>query len=353
MLLGASDTGKTTFVWEAVTATLRAGRSVAVVDCDLGQSEIGPPGTVGVALAAPEQADGLHTLRDLTPLASYFVGAVTPARHTLDVCVGACQMARVARKRRPGLVLIDTCGWTQGGAARLFKRRLAELLLPQAIIALTRSDEPEPLLAPFGHLKVPDVWRIPVAAGVQRKTPPARATRRAARLLSALGEPREMVLSWDDVSLLGTGLGLGTPLAHHTQQFIGQSLRLPVLHAEQSASGGVYAVVNGERWDTNGLSTLEAHFYTRRITVAPAQKFAGLLLGLVNSQGALLGIGLLSRLDFSRRTLTVPHPLPPPRRRRPGLVRQPAPCAGWPGERGDQGPVRFKTGQETLPDEAN
>lgn len=99
LLLGGTDTGKTFGARQLVAGFTQAGLSVAVVDCDLGQSEIGPPGTVGAGWAEPGRAYG--SLRDLAPLAAYFVGAASPARHQLDVCVGAVQMARVAKKRRP------------------------------------------------------------------------------------------------------------------------------------------------------------------------------------------------------------------------------------------------------------
>jgi polynucleotide 5'-hydroxyl-kinase GRC3/NOL9 len=307
LVVGMADTGKTTLVWKTVMALTAAGLRIAVVDCDLGQSEIGPPGTVGVALAMPNEngeAVPPRSLRDLPLLASYFIGATTPARHGLEASVGACQMARVAKKSRPHLILVDTCGWVQGGAARRFKRRLAELLLPHAVIALTRDSELDPFLASFGHLILPHIWRVPVSPYAGRKTPAACATRRAARFLVALEEARDLTFGWDQVAFVGTSLGLGQPVAHHLQLFLAQSLRLPVLHAEHS-DGGIYIVVNGERWDAAGLAAIEAQFRTHYVTVVPAQKFAGLLLGLVSAQGSLLDIALLSRLDFSRRTVTV------------------------------------------------
>ena len=70
-------------------------------------------------------------------------------RHLLDVCVGGVQMARIAKKRRPDLLLIDTDGLIAGGSARTFKHRLAELLLPQVVVALARGPELEPLLTAF------------------------------------------------------------------------------------------------------------------------------------------------------------------------------------------------------------
>ena len=156
-----------------------------------------------------------------------------------------------------------------------------------------------------------------VAPEAKRKTPPARATRRSARFLAALEGAQEQTLSWDQAAFVGTGLGLGLPTPHHLQQFLSQTLRLPVLHAEQSPAGGVYVVVNGEHWDTSSLTLLERQFHTPYLTVVPAQKFAGLLLGLISAQGALIDIALLSRLDFSHRTLTLRT-----RSRRPNAVAQ-------------------------------
>ena len=49
LILGASDTGKTTLA-EALTKQLVKKQPVGIVDADIGQSHIGPPTTVGWAL---------------------------------------------------------------------------------------------------------------------------------------------------------------------------------------------------------------------------------------------------------------------------------------------------------------
>ncbi len=310
LLLGGTDTGKTTWTRQTVAALTEAGLTVAVVDCDLGQGEIGPPGTVGAGWAAP--GGEYRSLRDLTLLASYFVGATSPARHTLDVCVGAVQMARVAKKRRPDLVLVDTDGLISGSSARPYKRRLAELLLPQVVLAFARGDELDPLLTAFAHFETPEVWRVPVSGEAQRKTPATRATRRSARFLFALEGAEAITLSLDDVALQGSWLGTGAALPHHFLQFLSRELRRPVLHAERHA-GGLYVVVNGERWEQSGLAAVESHFHTRSVTIVAAQKFAHLLVGLVSGTGAFLSLGLIERIDFSRRTLTILTPCRKPR----------------------------------------
>jgi polynucleotide 5'-hydroxyl-kinase GRC3/NOL9 len=302
LLLGAADSGKTTWVRDTALALTGAGRSAAIVDCDLGQSEIGPPGTIGAALALP--GTQFRSLRELPQIAGYFIGAVSPAHHLLDVCVGAVQMARIAKKQRPDLVLVDTDGFVHGGPARQFKRRLCELLLPTVVIALTRESELDSVLAAFAKMDTPDVWRVAVSSEAQVKTTAARTTRRAARFLAALDKAEPLLFSLDSVALQGTTLGTGEPLPHHLIRFISQSLGRPALHAERSG-GRLYIVVNGERWDPAGLAAIESYFGTRSVTITAAQKFAGLLVGLVSGSGILLGIGRIERIDFARRTLTV------------------------------------------------
>lgn len=304
LLLGATDVGKTTFALAVADQYAHAGRSVAVLDCDLGQSEIGPPGTVGVALTSLERMIPVRTGRDLGLIEAAFVGATSPAGHELDTVAAACRLARAAHKHNPDLLLVDTPGWVQG-AATVFVRRLADVLRPQTILAFTRGDELVSLLAPFRGLQTPQVHRVSPDPAAVRKTSAARTARRALRFAAALEGASEHVLSLDQVALCGTDLFTGEPLPHHVQQFLSRSLAVPVLHAERQAAGPPYIVVNGERWNTSGVSAIAEYFRTTHVTVVPAQKFARLLIGLINNQGALLDIGLVARLDFLQRTLTV------------------------------------------------
>ncbi|MGH7279683.1 MAG: Clp1/GlmU family protein, partial [Candidatus Rokuibacteriota bacterium] len=48
LVVGESEAGKTSLVAALGNALIARGLSVAVVDADVGQSEIGPPATVGL-----------------------------------------------------------------------------------------------------------------------------------------------------------------------------------------------------------------------------------------------------------------------------------------------------------------
>jgi len=77
LIIGAPDTGKSTLARYLYTRAAASGRRMAYVDGDPGQSTLGPPTTITVTLACPDNASfppGGETRR-------YFVGHVSPRGH--------------------------------------------------------------------------------------------------------------------------------------------------------------------------------------------------------------------------------------------------------------------------------
>ncbi|MEO7718685.1 MAG: Clp1/GlmU family protein [Capsulimonas sp.] len=317
LVIGGVDTGKSTFVRETLLRRFAAGASVGVLDCDLGQGEVGPPATVAAAITPVPGSAEVRGLRQLDPVGAYFVGVNNPIRHVLSLSVGASQMMRLLQKRNPDLILIDSGGHVRGSSARELHRRVAELLQPQVIVAIERGDELDPLVSQFRHLQSPEIWRIAPSPEVGRKTTAARATHRAARFQAALLDFKEIAVPFDDVDLIGTWLGAGVPMQRHLIQFLSTSLQAPIMHAETLPGGALYIVAKREGWDTTELAGIESTFKTRSLTIVAAQMFAGLLVGLVDTHGALMDLGTIARIDFERRTLTIRS-----RTKRPAAIAQ-------------------------------
>lgn len=120
LVLGATDAGKTTLVRHLHE---RVGGDV--IDADLGQADIGPPGVISLGTFS----EGAR--------AGYFVGDISPGGHFLQVLTGCYHMARKAN--RP--CLIDTDGYIDDGAARALKSELINLIRPDLIILLQRAHE--------------------------------------------------------------------------------------------------------------------------------------------------------------------------------------------------------------------
>lgn len=135
LILGASDTGKTTLA-EALTKRLAPGQPVGIVDADIGQSHIGPPTTVGWSLADSHCSD----FSQLSAAGIAFVGNVTPIGHLLQLIAAIVQCANQASNAAE-LIIIDTPGFISGPAACALWWTVRRLLNPKLIMAVQRETE--------------------------------------------------------------------------------------------------------------------------------------------------------------------------------------------------------------------
>ncbi len=173
MVLGGSDTGKTTLV-EALLNFLSGPR--AIIDLDMGQSSIGVPTTVSWGMASGRLID----LRDIKEEGFYFTGALSPIGNLLPSVVGAQRLVETAREAGEKVV-IDTTGLIDEPAGRALKRYKIDLLRPDVIIGLERERELSHILDPLRFMEKPHAWRIPVPAGATPKNRTRRMEWRAKR----------------------------------------------------------------------------------------------------------------------------------------------------------------------------
>jgi len=179
LVLGAADRGKSTFVRWLVGQLLHTHRRVGWLDGDIGQSTLGVPTTLNLAIL--ERGAG----EMLRPLKSFFVGAVSPRGHMLPLLVGAQRLQQQAAEGGATALVVDTTGLVAaevgGGALKEWK---IELLRPQNVIAIQRDGELEHILAPLRLERRIRLHVLEPAAAVRRRSPEERAARRA-RLFSA------------------------------------------------------------------------------------------------------------------------------------------------------------------------
>lgn len=175
LLLGASDTGKTTLL-ESLLRTWNSGERIGVVDCDVGQSHVGPPTTVAWGLLERP----FTGWRQVQAQGMAFTGAVSPEAHVETFLDAVGRMAAEARRQAARLV-IDTTGLVDGELGLALKRRKMDLLKPDLIVALQQEQELEPILS-----TVPEgtaVERLAVSPACIRRTLAARAVYRDRQLV--------------------------------------------------------------------------------------------------------------------------------------------------------------------------
>ncbi|HOY65390.1 MAG TPA: Clp1/GlmU family protein [Candidatus Ozemobacteraceae bacterium] len=155
MVLGEVDTGKTFFsTYLANRLTSKLGRT-AILDCDTGQSDIGPCGSFGM-LVLKEPCVFL-TEEPATHL--YMLGAHSPGLHFLPALTGLSAMMKKARAGADALI-IDTTGWVQGDGGRAIKKAKLDIVDPDKVVLMQRGTELEHLVK---HLPPEKIVRLPVS----------------------------------------------------------------------------------------------------------------------------------------------------------------------------------------------
>jgi len=302
MVLGARDVGKTTFATLLANRQLAHGIRTAIVDADVGQSEIGPPTTIGMGLVEVP----VPTLHAVVPRAIYFVGSNTPRGRMMETVNGVRAMVTKAQEAGAESVIVDTTGFVTGAAARRLKCAKVEAVRPQFVVAIQRKDELEHILRSIERRNL-RLIRLPVPETVMVKSPEMRQQRRMMRFFRYFQDARLHTFALSDIACEGTWFNTGQLLEWNEIHFLQETLRSRVFWAERTTEH--LFVITDKVVDERALVIVEETFRVAHVTTAGVHRFVKLLLGLLNAEGDCLAIGILERIDFVNRTITVRTPL--------------------------------------------
>jgi polynucleotide 5'-hydroxyl-kinase GRC3/NOL9 len=209
LVAGPRDAGKSTYCHVLLRAALDAGRSVALVDTDLGQKMVGPPACVTLGRAAPDAGLALSELA--------FVGTTDPVRGWRDVVSGA---ARLAAEAGAELLVINTGGLLAGPGRRL-KADKVEALSPELVIGVGQDPGLDAVLSGRAGLPVIRLDSSPLARRKAFRAYFASATEvwmslaslRVERVPASLAyPPARLLIGLADASRRDSGIGIVTAI---------------------------------------------------------------------------------------------------------------------------------------------
>ncbi len=168
-MLGGVDVGKTYAVTSIANVFFAQGLKVAVVDTDVGQSDIGPPCCIGMGI----QENELRTLSEVPLHSLYFVGNTSPNLRTHE-CVKGAAAAVAKAKELADIIIVDSTGWIEGEDAKRFKLYEIKEIKPTLVIAIEHEER-------LGHILTAlnmKVIKLPVSREVRSRS---REERKALR----------------------------------------------------------------------------------------------------------------------------------------------------------------------------
>ncbi|MFQ6077498.1 MAG: Clp1/GlmU family protein, partial [Candidatus Bathyarchaeia archaeon] len=206
MIMGDVDCGKTTFSTLLINHALSSQSKTAIIDADLGQSDIGPPTTMGLSLIK----EPITELFSLEADKIFFVGATNPSRITDRVILGLGELKQRVGEMGVGLTVVNTDGWVRGEGAWSYKVRMVKELSPDFVVGIQQADELEGLLASVEEEGF-EVLRLASSPALRRRDREERRGLREQGYRKFLGEPSLRLLPREWVRFEYTPLGVGGP----------------------------------------------------------------------------------------------------------------------------------------------
>ena len=140
IVIGGADTGKTTLCTFLSNFLILENRQVAVVDADIGQTDLGPPTT----MAAGDVAASVVNLSQVEPSERLFIGLTSPGHAKAKVIRSIMRL--VESHTKPGkMVIVNTDGWITGNEAVLYKLQMLDELHPDITLGIG-GNEISPIL---------------------------------------------------------------------------------------------------------------------------------------------------------------------------------------------------------------
>lgn len=303
MIIGAPDSGKTSFCTYLINRLLASKPKIAILDGDLGQSDIGPPCTVSYTFVSKPIAD----LFNLESENAFFVGVTSPSKAMEKTIQGLTLLRDEILQKSPDFIIVNTDGWIEGEDAIKYKAQLAERLFPNIIFAIQQDERLNPLL---DMIRVYRVLTIDSPNAIKQRS---REKRRSLRELGYLkylknAKVQSIPLSWVRIEN-GEHLALARNFTDsRREREINELLKIKPLHFAESTDKLLLVFGGNRHIPEEDLRKLEEAFGKKAVVIFD-EEAEGLLIALYNSGNKFLGVGVIREVDYRRKVMKICTPV--------------------------------------------
>jgi len=305
MVLGATDTGKSICTLLFANFWVKHGRKVGIVDVDMGQSDLGPPTTIGMALINKP----VKSLKKVSADTLYFVGSTSPLNYFLSTICGTKKLIDEGKKKGAEIVIVDTTGLVKGTPGRTLKENMIDIVSPSHIIALQKEDELEHILKNINLTDRIIVHRLSPCTEIKRKTYLQRREEREEKFREYVEQSSFLKINLANLNIKGSYYCSGRALGEEDLSFLEKTLMTEIIYAEKM-SEGIFIITKEELFKRlSGFFRTKKRFNVEKLIITEEDKFKNLLVSLDDRQGFVVSLGIIQECDFKRRIFTVFAPL--------------------------------------------
>jgi polynucleotide 5'-hydroxyl-kinase GRC3/NOL9 len=303
IVLGTVDSGKTSFCTYLINRLLSQKKKIAVLDGDLGQSDVGPPCTVSYTFVAKPITD----LFSLQARNAIFIGTTSPNGAADKVIESLTQLRKEILASDPDFIVVNTDGWVEGEEAVRYKTQLVERINPDVVFCVQQKDEMAPLmnsLEKFRRIAVEFPSVASQRSGESRKNLRELGYKKYLRNAKVQSFP----LGWlriEDNELFGLSrTHQNVKVARKIYELLGMK---PLHFSEQVDR--ISIIIGKRRWiSAENLKKIEEATRKKVVVIRKGEE-EGLLTALCNADGKFLGIGVIQEIEYLRKTLKILTPV--------------------------------------------
>jgi len=295
LVLGSLDVGKSGFITYAANKLLKRGRRVGIIDADPGQSDVGPPTTIGLGFPSKP----VIMLSEVNLYDGVFIGTTSPSG-LLHRCVAAVSYLTQIGLSKADVVIVNTTGWVDGPEGRDLKISKTISFRPDLVIAIQSSGELEHLLKFMER-----AYEVVRLKSAQTRT----RTREERRIIRAISYARHFAGAQDrkvnvkdlgvTYSFLWTGRRLGQEEIMNLQGLVGSE----ILWAEESVDSLVIITAYPPR--PGCADRVKEAVGVKNVRVFDQGLLRHVLVGLGDREKMFKGLGIIKDVDLRNGQLTL------------------------------------------------
>lgn len=336
LVLGPSDAGKSTFCRYLTDYACTTSLKVAFVDADVGQSQIGPPTTIGMKLFEPSPDGDDPPLpfgghRNSTPTnqensdteseqientkkcrsdelyhkadALYFVGALSPQRNLLPILTGTRLMVDAGLNAGADFTVIDTTGYVHDGAAVALKQQKIDLIRPHHLVCIGRSRDLERIVACYSDLNNLTIHYLLPHKLVRTKNSEARKRNRKAKFEAYFADSERQTVPLGQIRGARTSFFNGRIANQKELEILARLTEEEIIYAEWGQRS--VSLIARRNLPQSTTKSLKNYLSLSFITVETPAYFKQRLVGMVDEAGNTLAIGIIEKMDFQNQNLNI------------------------------------------------
>lgn len=301
MVMGGVDSGKTSFCTFLANQALKRKWKTYIVDADLGQSDIGPPSTIGLSRIKSYVRD----LFEIEAESAHFVGVTSPTGAVKRVIEGLTELKNKASEASLDFLIINTDGWVEGEDAAAYKISLVCEVRPDVVVGIQREDELMPILNALEKTKTIAVESPSV---VHKRNREKRKVLRELSYMKYLKGAKIQLFPLNWIRVEGGVFGAGGIPPVKRMRMIRDSLGRDPLYCEETPAVVFVVLRRGHRVDEGEIERVEERLGKKFKVIGDGEE-EGLLIALHDERGKFLGIGVLCGVDYKRKVIRVYTPI--------------------------------------------